>query len=191
MTLFLLFGISIKDISATELVTHQSLNITKILDGLEGQIEIQRDRRISEKEILAIKDHDPESNPENSLIFKANPLRPGVVRLLAKNKKELSRLNLDKFYASIETEKVNNTGKCIILITQDFGIGMGSYNGLLTKILKIENKKISWEKSYNSKSKKNESISFIRSLKTAWNFSLKNKLGEVDILKVSCRPDER
>jgi hypothetical protein len=113
------------------------------------------------------------------------------VRLLSKNGKELSRLYLDKFFASIETEKINNHGKRMILITQDFGIGMGSYNGPLTKILKIEKNKISWTKAYNSKSKKSESISLMRSLKTAWNFGPKNRLGEVDILKVSCRPDEK
>lgn len=184
MKIFMFLAILINDVSASEMKCLKTLNI------MGKQLVVMQDQRISQKLILAMKSHDPENNPESLPIFKKDPLKHIVLRLLAKDGKELSRLELDKSFAEIGEKKVNKDGKKIIVVTQNFGIGMGSYNGPVTKILRIENNKISWENVLDLQSKTEVPIALLRSLKSAWNFTSRNRLGEIDILKVSSRPDE-
>ena len=125
-----------------------------------------------------------------SLIFKSTPLKAAFVRLTSTNGHIIESLNLEAPYAQMESIDTGEIGKRTLLLTQDFGIGMGSYNGPITRILETTSHSMSWAMAKNQNTGDEIQISLMRSLKTSWNFvPNKNERGK-DIVKVSCRPDD-
>jgi len=186
--LLILFTFSVDNLFAigpSDYILHQSLTLAEKEDGINGKLQLLRDRRLTNDDIAILQQHDPES----ALALKVNSFHPSVIRLVNSRNKIVKKISLEKLYANIETKKIKKDSHRIILITQDFGIGMGSYNGPITKILVIGPRKMSWAVARNLQTGHLELITLMRSLKTAWDFSAE-KNDEKDILKVSCRFDE-
>lgn len=112
-------------------------------------------------------------------------------RLLFRSKNGIQhQLKLEKATAKIETKDFDGANKRLILVTQDFTAEFGSYNGPITKILKITSTGMSWVKALNQETKKEFEISLMKSLKSAWSFAPTSSGQESDLLKVKCEFDE-
>ncbi len=172
-------------------VVHQKILLTKKIDGIDGALEIWRDKRLTNSDIKLLREHDPDQNPTRSLKFLNLPVKPALVALVSyehsKAHHTVQLLPLEKTYANIKEKNIGNASKRVFLVTQDFGIEFGSYNGPITQILELDAHSIAWAKAFDKKSHKTVQISLMRSLKSAWNFD-PNNLNN-DILVVHCRPD--
>ncbi|MGK5085524.1 hypothetical protein WDW37_19725 [Bdellovibrionota bacterium FG-1] len=169
-------------------VIHQNLPLSKELDGFDGRLEILRDSRLRGADIKMMKEHDPDSNPERAPRFKTHPLRMAVVQLKSGSANVVQSITLDKPYANLEAVTIGEKGRRYYFLTQDFAIGMGSYNGPITQILEVTSQAITWAKARDLATHKESPISLMRSLKTAWNFASSKNGKDKDILEVSCRP---
>lgn len=174
-----------------DFVVHQAITLTRQYEGIEGRLEIVRDQRLKDSDIKAIQERDLDTSFENSPRFKSDPLNMARLLLKSQDGHLLQSIVLDKPYAALEAVDVQNNER-VILVTQDFSVGLGSYNGPITQILNIEGSAMSWatacEHETNCKNKKK--ISLMRSLKTAWNFASSKNGKSKDILEVSCRPSD-
>lgn len=167
-------------------VVHQSLALTQAIDGVDGSLEVLRDSRLTDSDIKALQEHDPDTSPELSPRFKNAPMQPARLVLKVHDGHSVQSVQLAQPYATLEAAQIR-TNKRTILVTQDFGIGMGSYNGPITHILNVAPGKMTWAKARSSDGKKTQ-IALMRSLKSAWNF-VSTPAGQ-DILAINCRPDE-
>ena len=173
--------------NSSDFAVHQTLVLAQKSDGIDGSLEILRDQRLTELDIKALQEHDPDTSPENSTRFKNNPLKPARLLLKSNDGQVLQSLHLEKPYATLEIAETG-ANKHAILVTQDFGIGMGSYNGPITKILDVTSDSMTWAKARQRHDGGAIPISLMRSLKSAWNF-ISTSEGK-DILAVNSRPDE-
>jgi hypothetical protein len=174
-------------VGGAEPVIHQKLALTLKSDGIDGSLEVLRDGRLTASDIKAMQEHDPDAAPENAPRFKSDPLKPATLSLKSLDGRLVQSLTLEKPYASIEAIEIAK-GKRIILLTQDYSVGMGSYNGPITRILETTPRSMRWVRAHNAVTGKEDMISLMRSLKTAWNFSRSG--AATDILAVSCRPSD-
>ena len=175
---------------SNDFVVHQKISLTQKADGIDGGVEILRDRRLTDSDIKLMRTHDPDLDISKKSKFKSIPLKSAVVNLSSKNGQVIQSLNLEKPYASLESINTLEPGKRTLLLTEDFGIGMGSYSGPITRILAITSRSMKWATAKNQKTGEEVQISLMRSLKTAWNFAPSVNGSRKDILKVSCSPDE-
>ncbi len=176
--------------SSNDFIVHQKISLTQKSDGFDGVLEILRDSRVTDSDIKLMQMHDPDLDLSKKSKFKSTPLKSAVVRLASRNGQVIQSLNLENPYASLESITTVEPGKRTLLLTEDFGIGMGSYSGPITRILAITSRSIKWATAKNQKTGEEIQISLMRSLKTAWNFAPSVNGSGKDILKVSCRPDE-
>lgn len=165
----------------------QKIPLTKKLDGIEASLEIWHDRRLTNADIRLMKQHDPDNNPLSSTKFRKVPVKPAIVALSnSDNPNNTHLLLLEKPYAAVIDKLNTELNKRMFLITQDFGIEFGSYNGPITRLLEVNSGSPKWMEAFDKNSNKYVQLSLMRSLKSAWNFDAKTN----DILQVQCRPDD-
>jgi len=170
-------------------IADQKILLTKKIDGIDASLEIWRDKRLSAADINLMREHDPDNDPTRSLKFKITPVRPAIVVLTSSGSGDshtIQSLPLEKSYATINDKYIDGLHKRIFLVTQDFGIAFGSYNGPITQLLEVRGNSINWVKALNKNSNTNVQMSLLRSLKSAWNFDPKTN----DILQIRCRPSD-
>lgn len=174
-----------------DFVIHQAITLTRQYEGIEGRLEIVRDQRLKDSDIKGIQERDLDAPLESSSRFKSNPLNMARLLLKSQDGHVQQSIVLDKPVADLKAVDLQNHER-VILVTQDFSVGMGSYNGPITQILDIAGSSMSWATACESKTncKNKKKISLMRSLKTAWNFAPSKNGKSKDILEVSCRPDE-
>lgn len=173
-------------VDVSDFVVHNKVILNKELDGFDGTIEILWDKRLTDEDIKKLHGNDPSIDLLHSQLFKDTPLKQSIIRVKS-NEGAIQVTTLEKPIASIELISIGQPHKRIALITQDFSIGMGSYNGPITQILEINSGSIGWARAHNLQTGKQNTVFLMRSLKTAWNFILNRN--KKDILKVSCRPE--
>ena len=165
-------------------VSHQKVELLKRYDGINGTLEVLRDRRLTTDAIARLEQHDPDNNPSRDSEYSKTSLRKARLELKTPDGRVLSSIELEKPYAALGAVAIDPHYRAV-LVTQDFGIGMGSYNGPITKIIDVSHGTLAWSKA-RSRSKDSE-ITLMRSLKSAWNLT-PAPVGQ-DILEVSCRPE--
>jgi hypothetical protein len=172
----------------TDYAVHQKIHLTKRINGVSGSLEIWRDKRLTDSDLKLMQEHDPDDDSTFLLQFKKIPLKSALIALVSDDQQIIQTLPLEKTYANIKEKIIGKTRKQIFLITEDFGIGFGSYNGPITQLLEVNKRSMNWINSIDKGSNKKVQISLMRSLKSAWNFDPNEKSD--DILEVYCRPDE-
>ena len=173
-----------------DFTVHRKLVLAKKTDGFDGSLEVWRDKRLTDADLKIMREHDPDSDPANGPRFKAVPVKPAVIRLKSEDGHLIQSLILEKPMAEIEAKNIGMKGQRIFLVTQDFGIGMGSYNGPITRILEVTPKSAAWAEALDRRSGKKTRISLMRSLKSAWSFTPAKTGGVEDILEARSYPDE-
>ena len=88
--------------NSSDFAVHQTLVLAQKSDGIDGSLEILRDQRLTELDIKALQEHDPDTSPENSTRFKNNPLKPARLLLKSNDGQVLQSLHLEKPYATLE-----------------------------------------------------------------------------------------
>jgi hypothetical protein len=169
-------------------IADQKILLTKKSDGIDASLEVWRDKRLSTADINLMREHDPDNDPTRSLKFQKIPVKPAIIALTSNGSDDshtIQLLPLEKPYATINDKYIDGF-KRIFLITQDFGIAFGSYNGPITQLLEINGNSMNWVKTLDKRSNINVQISLLRSLKSAWNFDPKTN----DILQIRCRPSD-
>lgn len=188
--LFLLLLVSMANAEDADFVIHRKLGLTKEADGFAGSLEVLRDKRLTDADLKDIQEHDPDSDPTDGPRFKAVPMKAAVVRLKSETGQLIQSLALEKPVADLEAKNIGMKNKRIFLVTQDFGMGMGSYNGPITRILEVTPKSAAWVEALDRRSGKKSRISLMRSLKSGWNFTPAKKEGVEEILEARCYPNE-
>ena len=150
---FILFHLFLLQASVTDLshyTSHQKISLTQKEDGVVGVLEILRDVRLTALDIKSLEVHDADFSLSDSKRFKSIPMKSAVIRFTTDRQQEAQVLDLEKPLASIEAVSIEND-KRIFFLTQDFGIGMGSYNGPLTEILEITPHGLVWAEAFDQK----------------------------------------
>jgi len=106
-----------------------------------------------------------------------------VLSLVDSKGVEIDRMILEKPLATMKEAKFEGL-KSPFFLEVDYSIGMGSYNGPITSILTITNRKIKLMEAADSVSGETHQIRMMDSLKTVWKV-----VDERTILEVACRPD--
>lgn len=189
---FLFLCVSSTSLWASEMPSEfvvRKTSVVQMKNGVDGTLELLEDARLTEDDRKILNEHDPDVDLNRSPRFREKPVYSAIIRLRTKDSRVFHDLKLEKPTAELQSVKLGSDGDTAFFITQDFGIGMGSYNGPVTKILNLGSHPLVWASALDQRTNKRIEISLMRSLKTAWNFApSKNNVGK-DILKVSCRPN--
>jgi hypothetical protein len=91
--------------------------------------------------------------------------------------------------ASIEAAKLYGDDRITYLVSVDYSVGMGSYNGPYTSLLEVALGKMKWLEAIDKVTGKAEPILVMDSLKTMWKVADAPSGTAKDILQAACRPD--
>ena len=91
---------------------------------------------------------------------------------------------LEKTLARIEKTALLGDKKAFLL-TVDYSIGMGSYSGHTTMLVKVQNRHLKWVSAMNPDTSKSAPIPLPKTSKTGWELPDAGR----DVLAVYCRPD--
>jgi hypothetical protein len=153
------------------------------LDSQTGKtlnIVIRRDRRLEARK----KENGPQVN-EGGIDRGNDPNEylNAIVVLEDDRGNELDSREMEEPIATLKPSSLAGEGP-IFLLTVDYSIGMGSYNGPITFLLAISGIRLKILEFVNSESKKQQQFRMMDSLKNAWKI-----LDSKTILEVSCHPD--
>jgi hypothetical protein len=117
-------------------VSHQKLSLSQASDGRDGTLEVLRDRRLTTDDINRLEQHDPDNDPSHDSEYSDTSLKKARLELKAEDGHVVSSMELEKPYAKLDAVPISPHHRAI-LVTQDFSIGMGSYNGPITKVIDV------------------------------------------------------
>jgi hypothetical protein len=153
---------------------------TDNVTGANLSVVIERDRRLEGKKDLA----GPEVNEGGIDTGDRQPEYFNAKLVLRDaSGKELDSKLLDEPLATIDVSELEG-GKPVFLLTIDYSIGWGSYNGPVASLLTVTGGKLSFIEFKDAKSGTREPFRMMDSLKNASKI-----LDSKNILKVSCHPD--
>ena len=135
--------------------------------------------------LLLLQDVNLTSNKSVDYLEKENKLQNAILKIIDSDENTISSTELDKPFAELKEEKINNHH--FYFLTVDYSLGFGSYAGPTTTIFKVENAKISWQEAIDIRNKEKHKIFLESTLKTAWKILHKKNITK--IFQVKCRPD--
>ena len=157
---------------AVKYAVRKTIPLTQSQNGVTGRMELLTDTRIK----LDM------SDAATSDFSKAK------LRLVSAAGAVLQEKTLERSRAYLEVSPplYGNTARQTYLLTVDYSVGMGSYNGPVTFLVEVTNGAMRYV------SVSGKPIALMRSLKTDWKFAPIKSGGikSTDILEVSCRPSE-
>lgn len=171
-------------------VVSQRTRLTISANRVDGGLEVLTDERLSsnlQKDMWGNGDWSMALNEKDSLFaeFKARPPRNAQLRIVNAANHPLQTVELERPLARIRTQRLAAEGSSF-LVAVDYSVGFGSYAGVTTLLLDIQDGKFHWVEALNSKTGQHDRIALPDTLKSAWRL-VPYQRGE-DILQVLCRP---
>jgi|SRR5579863_1541370 len=161
-------------------------------NGVDGTLRLLVDSRLTESvrtQLLGNGDWSFVLQPSTELYkeFSAIPPCPAKLEVLDERGRLIAERLLETPLARIEKWSPNQIPGWGFLLTQDFSIGMGSYNGPLTTVLRILKARFIEISSINHDTQKPEPIRLAKTLRAGWRITHYD--GATEILAISCHPD--
>jgi hypothetical protein len=151
--------------------------------GAAGTLQLLVDKRLNSRTLTHYGQYaqDRLDHPESRVP------KNGILRYVNVSGEAVSTLKLEKPVVNLERYSESKGDTELFVLTEDWGIEFGSYNGPISNLVVVSGGHISKIETKVGGGTKREKISLMRSLKNGWK---KVKGGEFpDILEVSCHPD--
>ena len=165
---------------AAKYVVRETIGLTPALRVTGGKIALQAEARL---ELLTDKRVKPGMSDEDAM-----GLPPAKLRLFRADGTLAQEKTLERSRAFLKMAPplYGEAGQETYLLTVDYSVGMGSYNGPITFLVEVTSGAMRYV------SVGGKPITLMRSLKTDWKFAPIKSGGvkSTDILEVSCRPSE-
>ena len=168
----------------------QRVVLSRGANGVDGSLEIVSDARFSSATrekmwgngdwAFVLSETDPLYKS-----FSATPPLDAELRIEDATGHVLAEEVLERPLARIEKTRLSGE-KQTLFVTVDYSVGVGSYAGLTTMLLRVQNGGMEWVSATNPDTGKRVPIHLPKTLKTGWELS---DAGRREILAVSCRPD--
>ena len=173
---------------STNMSVYRTLALDRSSFGVEGKIEVLKDKRLLDSDIKAFEEDPIEvgSNFESLPKFKEKQPKHAQLVFLNANNKVIQTIELEKAYASVNVLDLG-LNKKFVLVEQNYSIGWGSYNGPIAQILEVTPNEMKWVKAQNPADHQSDDIMLMKSLKRDWKI-VQTKTGK-EILKVACNAD--
>lgn len=164
------------------------------VNGVNGTLELLIDKRLTKpvREDLWGNGDWSYVFPANSVLYKefaALPPAKAELKIVGSDGRLIAQRKLDTPLAKLQAWSPDVAGSHLFLLTQDYSTGVGSYNGPGTVLLRVSNGVPQYVNALNLESGRVEPIRLMKSLKSDWRISRREKDGG-DILSVSCYPKE-
>ena len=175
------------------LAVFQRMPLASAADGIDGELQVMQDARITpahRKALWGIADMAmKDANPMWD-VFKKIPPRNGVLRIVNKDGTVVDSKNLERPLAWMDRAHLHGGNRVTYLVTVDYGLGWGSYNGPITFLVEIAGGRMNWLDAAVGRNGKSRPIVLMQSLKTVWKI-VKAPGGQGrEILAAACRPGD-
>jgi hypothetical protein len=117
--------------------------------------------------------------------FSAVPPRRSMLRIVDSNGRIVAGRDLETPVAKLKAWNPTAIIHELFLLSQDYSAGVGSYNGLVTTLVKVSDSGFRDIEALNTASRQKETIRLVKSLKSDWQIRDRENGGE--ILSVSCK----
>ena len=160
-------------------------------NGIVGTLQLSVDKRLSESVQEKLWGNGDWSFvfPPDSSVYKDFSTHPPVkAKLCIRDSagKIVAERNLETPLAKLEVWNPTTEANQLFLLTQDYSTGEGSYNGLVTTLLKVSDAASHEAKALDTESHQEGPIRLLKSLKSDWRIAQRESKPE--ILSVSCHP---
>jgi hypothetical protein len=174
-----------------EYAVAQTFALQRRPNGLEGTVQLLMDKRLTgpvREELWGKGDWSFVFPHESEMYKEFSALPPAKAKLRIKDGggKLLAERNLETPLAELEMWHSASDGNECFLLTEDYSVGAGSYNGLRTTLVKVSDYAFHDVEALNIESQQQQSIRLVKSLKSDWQITSRESGGE--ILSVSCHP---
>jgi hypothetical protein len=175
--------------SATQVFT-----LRREANGVNGTIELLMDKRLTKpvREDLWGNGDWSYVFPASSALYKelaALPPAKAELRIIGTDGRLIAERKLDTPLAKLQPWSPGVAGSHLFLLTQDYSVGVGSYDGPVTVLLRVSDGTLEYVKVLNPESGREEPIRLMKSLKSDWRISSRKARGG-EILSRSCHPRE-
>lgn len=192
MLLLLLAAHAQEQEKPNDYVIYQRNPLAKKLNGVNGEIQLLQDARLSaelrEKTWGRMPIEMAElENPASP--FKGDPARCAILRIVDRVGRVTEEKRLDKPLASMKEANLYGDDRITYLVSVDYSAGWGSYSGPITSLMEVAGGKLKWLEAVDEVTGQPEPINVMSSLKTAWKVTDAPRGTAKDILQIACRPD--
>jgi len=169
----------------------QTIALHQAGDGIEGTLQVLADKRLSEELRNDLWGHGDWSlvfSPDSDIYRDFSDHPPVKSKLRIRNSKDgvIAELDLATVLAKLEAWPAAARTSHFFLLTRDYSIGAGSYNGPGTTLLTVWGATLHEMKALNADSGKEQPIRLMRALKSDWRIA--EREDHPEILSVSCHP---
>ncbi len=172
----------------------KSFPLSKSVNGIDGILQLLQDSRLPRNlygKPFGTPFKDSYMDDKDVLpLFKDSPPLGAVLRIVSQRKElvltEESHTSDDTPVAWLEEAKLVGK-KPTYLLTRDFSMSMGSYNGPITFFYEVAGGELKPVEYLDAKTEKKEQIALMRSLKTNCKLVASTNGTSQDILRVACR----
>jgi hypothetical protein len=160
-------------------------------DNIHGKIELLMDVRLTatvREELWGKGDWSfvLPSSSELSKKFSQSPPRNAILRITNDTGQVAAERELGVPLAKVEVWTPTAKGGQKYLLTADYSVGVGSYNGLATTLLEVHNATFQDVEAFDAGTGQKEPIRLVRSLKSDWRIVADDRAPE--LLSLSCHP---
>ena len=169
----------------------QEFGLSQEENGMNGKIELLMDVRLTPSVREQLWDKGDWSfvlSSESELFKDFSTFPPRNAKLIIRDEtgKVVAERALERPLASLEECGPNRGGKGGYLLTVDFSIGSGSYNGPGTTLLQVLNRTFLYAEAINVATRKRKVIRLTKSLKSDWRIETRSE--RTEILSLSSHP---
>jgi hypothetical protein len=175
-----------------------SFPLTPGPDRMQGRLELLEDVRIRPSMREAIRQawgDDPCAGPATpalrSLCDAAErlPLRPALLRLVDRAGQVVATEAAPRPLADLSVARLHGSERRTYLLTVDLSSGAGSYSGPYTRLAEPAGHSFGWVVAVDTLGVGADTITLVRTLKTAWRAVPRSDVRGQDLLMVRCRPE--
>jgi hypothetical protein len=178
------------DVRTTYVVT-TTFPLRRATNGVDGTLELRVDERLTEsvrQEMWGVGDWPFVLSSDSKLYTEFSALPPGKAKLtITDNKGRLiAERTLKTPLAKLEPWNPSSGVSDAFLVTEDFSIGFGSYNGPATSLVEVSSTAFRDVKALNTETNLEEPFRLMKSLKSDWRIASREK--DIEILSVASHP---
>jgi len=170
------------------LVTYQSVPLSKATNGIEGELQLMQDARLTPSLRTQLWGTGPSGSDAAEPPLNGGPLLNAEVRIVNSDGKPVVSEELERPLTKLEAARLYSGSGRTYLVTVDYSAGWGSYSGPITFLVEITDGRLRWLDRAESATGKRERIALMESLKTEWKIVAASSGSGKEILMVACRP---
>jgi len=180
--------IAFNNVRAEEYTSAETYVLQQELNGVNGTLQLLLDKRLTAaiREQLWGKGDWTFVFPRDSKVyreFSTHPLHKSKLVMEDSNGKLLAARELETPLAKLEAWNPADGSNQSYLLTEDYSAGAGSYNGLVTVLLRVSDATFHEAEALSAESQKEEPIRLVKSLKSEWRIVRENT---IEVLFLSC-----